>query len=238
MNGTVAPILAAVAQKHEAQILAWDREATPPEDLSCGEKFLTEQSPDGIIHCAMGSPDWAAWLAEQSKARGLRHIYVSSVSVFSNQFRGPFTIRSEADADDDYGRYKAECEQRVATANSEAVLARLGWQIGSAAGSNNMVDFLTARQREDGVIHASEKWTPSCCFLEDTAAGLWELYANPTAQRLYQLEGNPGLSFYEIAKRLNRIHKNAWHINATEDPDWDNRMEDDRIHINPITARL
>ena len=238
MNGTVAPALAAGAPKNTVEIFSWDRAAVPPEDHERGTQFLSTLQPDGIIHCAMGPPDWADWLAKQSSAQRIRYLYVSSVSVFSNQCRGPFTIHSKPDAEDDYGRYKAECEHRVATENSDAIIARLGWQIGSAPGSNNMIDFFTTRQREEGVVHASQHWRPSCCFLEDTAQALWALYRDPTAKGIYQLEGNPGLSFYDIAKKLNRLHKNAWHINAIEEPDWDNRMEDTRIEVTPITKHL
>jgi hypothetical protein len=55
---------------------------------------------------------------------------------------------------------------------------------------------------------------------------------------LYHLDGNPGLSFYEIATALRDTLGRAWVVTAVEQPVFDNRMADDLLHITPITARL
>jgi dTDP-4-dehydrorhamnose reductase len=158
------------------------------------------------------------------------------VSVFNGALPGPFSVERPADATDDYGRYKTECEHRVRAAHPEALIARLGWQIGDSPGSNNMVDFLCRTMLDKGQIEASDCWLPSCSFLEDTAAALHTLMLEFPAG-LYQLEGNPGLSFFEIATRLNRLLGNDWSVSPTGQPAGDLRMIDHRCSIKPPVQR-
>lgn len=80
--------------------------------------------------------------------------------VFTDDAVGPFTPESVPDAREGYGFEKYTAEQQIRQANPDAVIARLGWQIGAAPGSNNMIDFLAKQD----VVRASEKWFPACSF--------------------------------------------------------------------------
>lgn len=55
---------------------------------------------------------------------------------------------------------------------------------------------------------------------------------------MYHLDGNPGLSFNDIAHGLKSRQQREWTIVATNEPVFDNRMRDERIEITPITVRL
>ena len=234
INGTVAPVLAQRLRADGHTIVGWNRNDVPPDDRAAVARFLDSARPDAICHLATGSPEWAESLA----ASGSRMLYTGSVSVFSGEQRGPFGVDAEPRPSDDYGRYKLECERRILAANSGAVVARIGWQIGDSARSNNMVHYLTRTNAEMAGIDASEKWVPSCSFLADTAAALVTLLCDRAATGLYHLEGNPGLSFLEIANRLNERHGRSWNVRRAVEPAQDQRLIDPRVRFAPITSRL
>jgi dTDP-4-dehydrorhamnose reductase len=235
MNGTVAPVLAARLERDGWRIVAWNREAISPDDESASRRFFEGTAPDALFHLAMGGPEWAGRLAALAHESGSRLLYTSSVSVFAHTQRGPFAPDARPQPDDDYGRYKLDSERQVRAANPDAIIARLAWQIGDAPGSNNMVDYLHRQSESHGRIEASIRWFPACAFLPDTADALATL-AERRQPGLYHLDGNPGLSFAEIASRL--ATPRGWHVEHIEGRAQHNLMTDDRITIAPITSRL
>jgi dTDP-4-dehydrorhamnose reductase len=237
MNGTVAPVLAERLRREGVMVDGWNRHEVPVDNAAACEAFIDREQPDLLVHLAMGSPDWAGWLAAASARRGITFVYISSVSVFDGSRSGPFPPDKEPDAHDDYGRYKAECERRVRAANTSAYIARIGWQIGNRPGNNNMVDYLCKQQAARGKISASSRMYHSCSFLEDTADGLWRMMSSHPPD-LYQLEGNDGCSFFQIASGLNKKLNAGWQIEETREPAVDIRMRDDRIHLAPVSERL
>ncbi len=234
MNGTVAPAVATQLRQLGHTTIAWDRAQVAPDDEAAIERFIDGQHPDGVFHIATGSPGWAASIARRCAETGIKLVHTGSVSVFGPHQAGPFAITTPPEASDDYGAYKRECEQRIAQANPQAIIARLGWQIGTAPGGNHMLDYL-ARAAESGQIEASAAWYPACAFLADTAAGLVQLMLDYPAG-LYHLDGNPGLSFFEIVAALNRLHGAGWTVVPSSTPEQNSRMLDDRIQLRPITA--
>jgi dTDP-4-dehydrorhamnose reductase len=236
MNGTVAPVLARRLESAGHSIVAWDRAAVSPEDPKACCDFVAKTGPDWVFHLAMGGPDWAESIARACAEREIRFLFTSTVSVYANTQRGPFPTSAKPEPNDDYGRYKMDCERRIAAANPNAQVARLGWQIGTKPGSNNMVDYLDKTNRERGRIEASAKWFPSCAFLEDTADALAELMESHPAG-LYHLEGNPGLNFFEIATNVNRLQGNPWKVEPTGSHDQHNLMVGN-VRVSPITRRF
>jgi dTDP-4-dehydrorhamnose reductase len=175
LKGTVAPVFA----KHLAMaghvITPWDRAVVPVDDFPAIREFIHRTSPDWFFHFATGSPAWAEMVAQVCAEEGVKFLFSSSVSVFSNSQYGPFTVDMPPAATDEYGRYKIECERLVRNANPDAIVARLGWQIGTTSGSNNMVDFLDRTVRTQGYVEASRAWYPACSFLKDTAESMMQL---------------------------------------------------------------
>ena len=237
MNGTVAPVVAEELRGRGYETLAWDRGAVSPEDRGAVERFIRGVKPSALIHCAMGSPQWAEDMARVCAEEGSTFLYVSSASVYGTQQQGPFTVDDTPEPSDDYGRYKLECEQRVRAANDAARVVRIGWQIALRPGGNNMVEHLIRRQAEDGRIAASAEWFPACSFLDDTARVLTGVLEG-WGPGVYLLDGNPGRSFWQIVCSLRLVMGRAWTVDKTDDFQWNNRMEDSELRVPSIELRL
>lgn len=239
MNGTVAPALARRLMLEGAEIVTWDRGRDAPETEAAVREFISRYTPDWVCHVATGAPDWAEWIARTCAGSDVRLLWTGSVSVFGEKHRPPFTTAMEPDATDDYGRYKVECEKRVRAANPDAIVARLGWQIGDAPGSNTMTNYLTNLARENGgKVEASAAWIPSCAKLDDSAGAMAELMSRGKAG-LYQLEGNQhGLSLFEIASGLKKKLGTAWEVVRADEPRRDNRMKDEQVRMGQVVDWL
>ncbi|TCI53333.1 NAD-dependent epimerase/dehydratase family protein [Exiguobacterium sp. SH1S21] len=237
MNGTVAPVVAKTIQRHGIEPVAWDRTKVSTSDEAAMREFIESVRPHYFLHIGMGSVEWAETLARLCGEYNIPFLFTSTVSVFSDNVTGPITPDTPPDATDEYGTYKRACEEAIARTNPGAQIVRLGWQIGEAAGSNNMMDYFTNEMNQHGVINASTHWYPSCSFLEDTADALFEILTK-RGPGLYQLNGNTSLSFYDIATSLNELHDLAWRVERADEPKRDNRMVDMDITIQPITKRL
>ena len=236
MNGTVAPALARAVRADGGTVAAWDRAVVPIDDEAAARAFLQRERPDVFFHVATGPPEWAERCARLTAEAGIAFVFTSSVSVFGAAQRGPFSPDAEPVPDDDYGRYKLDCERRVRAAHPEARVVRLGWQIGTTDAGNHMGAFLHRTAQEEGRIEASARWRPGCSFLDDTAEALVRATALPAG--LYHLGGNPGLSFFDIARGLNRLRGEPWTVVRTDEPDRDTRLRDDRLAVRPISDHL
>ena len=237
MNGTVAPALAQALAAAGHAIVPWNRSIHPVDHPDAVRFFIECEKPDLFCHAAMGAPEWAEWAARSCAERDIPFLYISSVSVFAAYQSGPFTVQDIPAPDDDYGRYKLHCECRVQAAHPGAHVVRIGWQIGSAPGGNQMVDYLDRTFKEHGRIEASTRWFPGCSFLPDTAAALVHiLHTLPPG--LYHLDGNPGLDFFQIATGLNQLLGNPWSVAPIAGLVQNHRMLDPRVPVAPITRRL
>lgn len=239
ISGTVAPVLADELTRRGHRCIPWTRADTPIDSPDAVRAFIAQHDPDWICHIATGPPDWAGWIAECCADSGIGLLWAGSVSVFGDRHTPPFTIDMPPDATDDYGRYKIDCERRILAANPRAIVARLGWQIGPAPGSNTMTDYL-ARQAAAGAgrIEASRRWIPSCAMLGHSAAAMADLIERHQPG-IYHLEGNrAGLSLFDIAARLAAARGEAWTIIPTDTPIRDNRMADPRITMGQVADAL
>jgi len=237
MNGTVAPVVAERLRASGHETIAWDRSRVSPDDRDASRRFVEDVAPDWLVHAAMGAPTWAETLATASAGCGGRFLYISSASVFSASTVAPIRPDAVPDATDDYGRYKAECERLVLAANPAALVARIGWQIGRSPGKNTMSTYFADASARDGVVRASTRWFPACSFLADTADAFADLMDRRVGG-IFHVDGNPGLSIFEIATRLNALQSSPWTVVATDDFVFDNRMADDRVAVAPITSTL
>lgn len=236
LHGTVAPALAQALAQAGYEIVPWDRSRYPIDNPEAVRFFIECEKPDLFCHMAMGSPEWTEWAARACGENHIPFLYISSVSVYSAGQSGPFTVRDLPTPDDDYGRYKLECERRIQAAHPAAHIVRIGWQIGSAPGGNQMIDYLDRTNRERGQIEASVLWFPGCSFLSDTADSLVQILRLPPD--LYHLDGNPGLNFYEIATGLNELLGHPWKVIPVSGLVQNHRMLDPRVPVAPIPRRF
>lgn len=233
MNGTVAPYIYEELIRLHVEVVVWDRKKTPMDTEDAVRGYIKAVQPDIFIHLATGPVEWVEYIAGATKELNIRFLYTSSVSVFSENGTGPYTVQSLPDAEDDYGRYKIECEQAARANNPQVIILRLGWQIGESTESNHMVAFLTKSYEENGFIEASSKWYPSCSFLEDTAASVVDAALNHPPST-YLLNANMNCSFFDIAHHLKKKHAAPWEIREITTFVRDDRMIDDRIRIKQL----
>jgi dTDP-4-dehydrorhamnose reductase len=248
-RGTVGSALCKMldAQGHTA--IPWDRSLIPIDNYAAMETFVRESRADALFHLAIASQStgranegwlvnihWTSELAWICRQLGVRFIFSSTVMVFTDAAMGPFTPESIPDAREGYGYEKLQAEERVRQQNPDAVIARLGWQIGDAPGSNNMVDFLERQMQTEGTIRASQHWYPACSLVGDTAAGLIRLAS--AAPGTYLLDSNRRWSFAAIVQALNAHHGNRWQVTVTDDFVYDQRMLDARVGMPGLDARL
>ncbi|HSR04411.1 MAG TPA: sugar nucleotide-binding protein [Proteiniclasticum sp.] len=233
MNGTVAPALYKELLKHDMDVIIWDRNEVSIDSEESVYDFIKEVKPDLFFHIATGPVKWLEYITKSTKKLGVKLLFTSSVSVFSEKGTGPYDTSSVPNAEEDYGLYKIEGENIVRTYNPNSVIVRLGWQIGSSTGSNNMFDFLAKAQEENGYIEASSKWYPSCSFLEVTAKTVVEA-ALTYEPGTYLANSNRKFSFYDIVNQLKEKHQTKWVVRETTSFVRDDRMFDDRVNIEQL----
>ena len=248
-NGTVGHALKSRLEQHGWEVVGWDRKAVSIQDYWAMENFIRSVAPDAFFHLAIASkqegihneswlvnwqwPSELAWIARQQQ---IPFIYTSTVLVFREDQQGPFLPEMAPGAMEGYGAEKRWAEERVRFQNPQARIARLGWQIGQTAGSNNMIDFLEKNQREHGRISASRRWLPACSFLEDTAGALERLVKSEPGT--YHIDSNRGWNFHEIATELNKLRGNPWKVEANDDFVWDQRLLELNLEVAPLSERL
>lgn len=239
-SGTVGQVLVPVLEAAGHEVRAWDRRAVPPEDATGGERLVDEVRPHWVCHLAMGPEAWAGRLAEQAGERGARTLQVSSAMVFDASTPGPYTLDAVPAPRDDYGRYKLRQEELVRAADPHALIVRIGWQIGTGRGGNQMLEALHAEWERGGEIAASRKWIPATSFLDDTSAALLALMERGS-QGVHHLDANAGTAWtYDriVAALRDRFGDSAWKIRAHEDYVHDQRLIDARVPIASLAERL
>lgn len=248
-NGTLGSILLKYLKSLNFEVVPWNREEVSIDSYSEMELFLKKIKPDVLFHLAALIPpkdsyneswkvncEWPSQLAVLSKKLKIQFLFTSSVMVFSDSNYGPFVVDSKPDANHGYGYEKFAAEKYIRKNNQEAVITRLGWQIGESAGSNNMIDYFETQMKENGEINASDLWFPACSFLSETVVVLLDTLR--LGGGTYLIDSNKEWSFYDICKAL-KIYRNcSWKIKRTSDFKCDQRMIDHRIQIAPLKKQL
>ena len=248
-NGRVGVELCKYLAAQGLEVIRWNRSRIPIDDYQVMENFVRETEADVLFHLAVASEstgreneswfvnyEWTSELAWISRQLDISFVFTSSIMVFTDDAKGPFTIDSQPDATEGYGYEKFRAEQRTLEQNPKAVVARIGWQIGEKMGNDNMVDFLEKQMAENGEVRASTKWYPACSYFQDTSAALYQLAQGHSG--LYLVDSNKKWTFFEIANALNAKHGNRWKLTPTEDFVYDQRMIDERVNIPALDKRL
>jgi dTDP-4-dehydrorhamnose reductase len=239
-RGTVGQVLVPTLEAAGHEVHTWDRDAIPPEDAAAGARHVEEVRPHWVCHLAMGPEEWAGRLAAEAGERGARMLQVSSAMVFDASSPGPYTLDAKPGPGDDYGRYKLRQEELVQAADPLALIVRIGWQIGTARGGNQMLEALHAQAEADGEIAASRKWIPATSFLDDTCEALLALMERGSVG-LHHLDSNAGCAWtYDrlVAALGERYGDPGWSIRVHEDYVHDQRLIDARVPIPTLADRL
>ncbi|MBU0677088.1 MAG: sugar nucleotide-binding protein [Verrucomicrobia bacterium] len=234
-RGTVGSVLCEKLRAQGDVVIRWNRDAVPPGDKDAARRFLEENYPDILFHLAINE-EWTGHISELTADLGITLVFTSTVMVFSGNDHGPFTPASVPHPNEDYGKLKLREEGLVLKHHPEPRIVRLGWQIGNAPGSNNMIDFFHKQMAEHGAIRASSKWYPACSFLEDTAEAI--IRSLDLEAGTYMADSNRQWSFAEISQALNTLHGNMWNVEVTDDYAFDQRMLDEQMILPPLSSRL
>ncbi len=246
-SGTVGQALAGHLRTCGHGVTAWDRAAAPPDDYGAMERYVRAVAPDVLFHLAIASTPtgradegelvnvgWPSELAWLTRELGVRFVFTSTVMVFSDDARGPFSVAAAPDAAEGYGAQKRRAEERVWTQNPEARIVRLGWQIGD--GGNEMTTWADAQQAAHGRVEASTRWLPACAFVGDTAAALAR--AADRRPGVYHADSNDGWTFFDIVSALAARTGRAWDVAPTHAFAFDQRMHDARLGMPTLSDRL
>ncbi len=229
-------------------MVGWDRSQVSIDDYPAMERFVREVAPTAVFHLAVASQptqapvpaneawnvnyEWTSELAWITRKLEIPFVYTSTVMVFTEAVRGPYTIAMRPDASHEYGRDKRRAEVRVFEQNPNARVARLGWQIGSDLSGNQMAAWLNTQ----GEVQASTRWIPACSMLGDTAAALERIAVGRPG--LYHVDANEGWSFYDLAVALRQRNDASWTITPTFGRAYDQRLLDARIAMPTLVSRL
>lgn len=243
INGTLAPVLALHLQQdlHQRyELIPWRRNQVPPEKHQLVEEFVLECRPHCICHLAHGDEAWAGQLAGLAARIGARFLFTSSALVFGSETNGPFKPDHPRLPTENNGQYKVRCEDNILAANPNAIITRLGIQIGFTRGGNNLVEALFQMMELEGVIEASQDWIPAVCFLDDTVKTLIQLIQSH-ASGCFHIDSNAncGMSMYDLAISLRHyLQRPEWQIVPSHEKPLDQRLLDPNIQIASITSKL
>jgi dTDP-4-dehydrorhamnose reductase len=245
-GGTVGRAVAAELGERGAEVIAWDRSRVSPLEVAAVRAHVAAVRPHVLFHLAIASRptgatdenrrinvDLTVALAKACRDTGVRMVFTSSVMALASP--GPYTVHTRPDAAEGYGFEKRRCEEILSGEFPEAVVARIGWQIGDRPGSNNMVDYFATRAEGGAPVAASRRFLPACSMLGDTARSLVRLA--DAAGGLYLLDANERWTLFDIARALGARH-GRWRIEPCDEPALDQRMIDSRPGIPALETRL
>lgn len=234
LNGRLAPFLKTALERQGVRVVPFDRQVVAIDDRALQSRFLLNHQIDTVFHLATGPEQWAATLAGLAAEQDLPFIFTSTESVFNPDSTGPFTPDHPADATGDYGRYKIACEQAVRSANPNATIARLGWQMFDSFAQDNLLTHVRDMHDNKGWLEASTQWLPAVNYVEHTMATLIALATKQQTGTVHIGGNDAGWSFHELVCRINRHFDLGWDIREGTDPARDGRIMDARIATGQI----
>lgn len=221
-NGTLAPYIIKVLEKEDVDVTVWDRDIIPIDHQKKIDAFIDMVKPDYFLHIATGPLDWVKEIVRTVKRHHIPLLFTSTVSVFSDDQSGPFSVESKPLAESDYGLYKQACEDHITREyGGYSIILRIGWQIALEPEKNNMLAYLVNEHNVD----ASTAFIPATSFMHESAKVIAELLEDFTPG-LVQFDQNINdWSFYEIAMKLKELFNLDIEINKVDEPVINSRMD-------------
>lgn len=230
-HGMIAPRIAKALKKKKFDVVIFNREEIDINNQEVVLNFLESVKPDYIFHLAYGDPNWSRTMALYCYNHDVKYVYISTVNVYGD-LKGPFNINSIPLPNDDYGKYKYECEKVSKDVNPNLYIFRLGWQIASPKEShaNNMVNFLLRNQDKDGYVNANANCYLSTSFVEDLGKEIVRV-ALTLKPDIYLFNSNHRLNVYELYTKVKRTYRLNVKIIKVYETDVNVMMKDERIKL-------
>ncbi|QIA63089.1 sugar nucleotide-binding protein [Vibrio astriarenae] len=239
LTGSLGPKVAKQFAMRGWRVVEWNHHEVSPTDIEQSQKFWDCQHVDAVCHMAMGSEEWAQWLAQRCAEKSIPYLFISTAMVFDAEVDGPYGIFHQRNAKEAYGQYKIASEDAIWAVNPDAMIARIGWQVHDETTGNNILAHLEAQHKEHGAISASADWYPATSHMDDTAVGFLQLIER-NEPGLYHLDSNSQdrWNFYQLVCTLKAHYKKPWTVTPSNDYQHDQRLLDERIALPPLSARF
>jgi dTDP-4-dehydrorhamnose reductase len=207
VTGTVAPYVIEEFKLHGYEILDKHIRIESDEDLKHLDIYLEAMIPDVIIHLGLGPINYASFLSNWAFKHNKKFAYMSTVSVFEDNFGGPYEKDVIIDVKNPYGTYKYACEKEVLKSNPNSYIIRLGWQMSPVGDitSNNMFKFIH-EHTINNTITVSDAFYPSASFIDDSAKAIYDI-VHHVEPDLYLVNSNEKYSLFQILEMLKNKFK-------------------------------
>lgn len=238
LNGTIAPYVQRVLEREGFEVVKFDRSKVDINSEDAVVEFLDSVQPTHIYHLATGPGGWHVYLAKYAFEKQIKFVYTSTELVFSEENNGPYPVEKPADKPyDGFGGDKRATEEKIMAANPNVYILRLGWQLGDTFEKNNILAALENMHRDQGKIEASSNWILATAFIKDTADFIYRIPAEMDSG-VYHLNGNPGISFFELVNLINKKYQKNWNVVEMAEPKRDGRIIDTRVKLPMITDQF
>ncbi len=199
-------------------MIARTRAQTDVTDPAAIAAMLDTTRPDAVINCAAYTAvdaaetdaeaaaalntDAPGILAEQTAARGIGLIHLSTDYVFSGEDDRALQTSAPIAPRTVYGLTKADGEAAVRAAHPGAVVVRTAWVFTGEAGDFAGTMLRLAAERD--VVEVVDDQVGSPTYAPDLARGLWQLVTAdpPITGRVLHAVGAGRASWYDLARAV------------------------------------
>lgn len=235
----------------ENLIFACDKEEFDLTDSCQIEKYILENKPDAIIHCAAYTAvdkaedeeelcrkinsDAPLTIAKSAEKLGAKMIYVSTDYVYGGDGEIPYEIDSEKNPQNVYGKTKLQGENNVLSACSRAFIVRTSWVYG--INGNNFVKTMRRLGETKEEINVVDDQIGSPTYTRDLAHLLCEMIKTEK-YGVYHATNEGYLSWADFAEKIMQMSKlkaKVNHISTAEYPSKAKRPLNSRLSKKSLT---
>ncbi len=221
-------------EKNSVDYIGCDREEFDLTDKEATERFILENNPDGVIHCAAYTAvdkaedeeelcrkinaDGSLYIAKACEKIGAKMIYVSTDYVFGGDGNEPYETSDEKNPQNVYGRTKLEGENNALQNCSKTFIVRTSWVYG--INGNNFVKTMRrlAETRDELNVVADQIGSPT--YTRDLAKLLVEM-VQTEKYGVYHASNEGFMSWADFAENIMKksgLTTKINHISTAEYP--------------------
>lgn len=235
----------------EYLIFACDKEEFDLTDSCQIEKYILENKPDAIIHCAAYTAvdkaedekelcrkinsEAPLTIAKSAEKLGAKMIYISTDYVFGGDGEAPYEIDSEKNPQNVYGKTKLQGENNVLSACARAFIVRTSWVYG--INGNNFVKTMRRLGETKEEINVVDDQIGSPTYTRDLAHILCEMIKTEK-YGVYHVTNEGFLSWADFAEKIMQmsdLKTKVNHISTAEYPAKAKRPLNSRLSKKSLT---